>query len=130
MLFLWFSVFQFDTTMPSQVKTRRRGMYPDHRCVDITELVPNYDGNDDRNSKFAPKEEEPIDITRNSQVTPTSPMACCLSGKPSRVEMFLKEHPISLWHLGELAQKSNTQPKLIDAFSTVMKGKLINFKQM
>ena len=47
-------------------------MYPDRSCVDITELVPNYDGNDDGNSKFAPKEGEPIDITKNSQVTPTS----------------------------------------------------------
>ena len=58
--------------MPCQVKTRQRGMYPDCPCVDITELVPNYDGNDDGNSLFAPKEGEPIDVTRNSQNSPTS----------------------------------------------------------
>ena len=57
-------------------------------------------------------------------------MACRLSGKPSRVEIFLKEQQISLWPLGDVAHKSNTQPTLKDGFSTVIKGKLINFKQM
>ena len=36
-----------------------------------------------------------------------------LSGKSSRVEMFLKEQPISLWPFGDLAHKSNTQPKTV-----------------
>ena len=57
-------------------------------------------------------------------------MACRLSGKLSRVEKFLKEQPTSLWPLGDMGHRSNTQPTLKDGFSTVIKGKLINFKQM
>ena len=113
MLLLWFSVFQFDTMTPSQVKTRWRRMYPDHPCVDITELVPNCDGNEHGSSLFAPKEGEPIDITRNLQVTPTSQEndSHGLSSIRQAItrKMFLKEQPISLWPLEDLAQKSNIQ---------------------
>ena len=57
-------------------------------------------------------------------------MACRLSGKPSKVEKFLSEQPISSWHLGDLGRKSSTQPILGSGFHTVFKGKLIAFKQI
>ena len=57
-------------------------------------------------------------------------MACRLSGKPSQAERFLKKQPISLWPLGDMAHKSSTQPTSKNGFTTVVKGKLINFKQM
>lgn len=57
-------------------------------------------------------------------------MACRISGKPLEVERFLNAQQTSSWPLGDLGLKSNTQPTLRNGFSTVIKGKLINFKQM
>ena len=58
--------------MPSQVTTGWRGLYSDRPCVDNAELVPNNDGNDDGYSLSSPEEGEPIDITGNSENSPTS----------------------------------------------------------
>lgn len=57
-------------------------------------------------------------------------MACRLSGKVSKVDMYLQKQPISLCHLGDLGHRSSTQPTSKDGFSTVVKGRLIHFNQI
>ena len=57
-------------------------------------------------------------------------MACRLSGEPSRTEMYQNGLPISSWPLGDLELKSNTRPTSKSGFRTVIKGKLIIFKQI
>lgn len=57
-------------------------------------------------------------------------MACRLSGKQYKVETFLRQLPESSWQLGDLEHKSSTRPTLSAGFSTVVKGKLITFKQI
>ena len=57
-------------------------------------------------------------------------MACRLSGEPLKTETYQRGLPTSSWRLGDLEQKSNTRPTLKSGFHTVIKGKLITFKQI
>lgn len=65
-LFLCFSVFQFDITMHDHVTSGAGGVYPDCPCVGNTELVSASDG-DDRYTLPSPHEREYIDSTRDSE---------------------------------------------------------------
>ena len=55
-------------------------------------------------------------------------MACRLSGKRCKVEIFLNKQPKSLWHLGDVQQRNNIVHILKNGFSTVIKGRQIVFK--
>lgn len=57
-------------------------------------------------------------------------MACRLSGNPSKRENFRMRLPQSSWRLGDDPLRSNIPPISTGGFSSVIKGKLVDFKPL
>ena len=57
-------------------------------------------------------------------------MLCRISGNPSKAEIYQKNLLTSSWRHGENLPKSNIPHILEDGFSSVIKGKLIQFKPL
>ena len=57
-------------------------------------------------------------------------IACQVSGKISEVEDFLKHQQEFSWHHGSIRQRNSITRTSKNGLSTVVKGKLINFRQL